>query len=39
MEFEAVLLPPPPTVTGALTPAVTPAAPAEADGDELTGLV
>ena len=32
------MLPPPPTVTGALAPAVVPFAPAEADGEEFTAL-
>jgi len=38
LEPDAVLLPPPPTVTGALAPAVVPFAPAEADGEEFTAL-
>jgi hypothetical protein len=38
VELEAVFPPLPPTVTGALALAELPAAPADADGDELTGL-
>ena len=38
VEFDAVLLPFPPTLSGTLAPALRPEAPADADGDALAEL-
>ena len=39
VEFDAALLPLPPTLSGTLAPALRPEAPADADGDALAELI